>query len=88
MLAFKGCFEATMVSSFSFHEDPAIDIGLYCVPLMQEIIEPAATRRDSVSLRAWAMCAALLEKAVLQGQMVGKLVRSFSSSPYFELILF
>lgn len=36
----------------------------------QEIIEPAATRRNSVSLRGWAMCAALLERAILQAQMV------------------
>ena len=36
----------------------------------QEIIEPAATRRNSVSLRAWAMCAALIERGILQAQMV------------------
>ncbi|CAM9833475.1 unnamed protein product, partial [Scytosiphon promiscuus] len=36
---------------------------------IQEIIEPAATRRNSVSLRAWAMCAALLERAILQAQL-------------------
>ncbi|CAM9998297.1 unnamed protein product [Ectocarpus sp. 6 AP-2014] len=36
---------------------------------IQEIIEPAAARRNSVSLRGWAMCAALLERAILQAQM-------------------
>ncbi|CAM9508022.1 unnamed protein product, partial [Hapterophycus canaliculatus] len=36
---------------------------------IQEIIEPAAMRRNSVSLRAWAMCAALLERAILQAQL-------------------
>ncbi|CAM9220442.1 unnamed protein product, partial [Laminaria digitata] len=62
-----GTFPAGSVSNMRL--DEALEWAAGALAKIQEIIEPAATRRNSVSLRAWAMCAALIERGILQAQM-------------------